>query len=121
MKYLFICFFLLPLVSFAQKDNGAESKTFIDYIRNASKDKTHKYILVNKIIPDKETAVAVAEPILFKIYGKEQIVGEKPYQVVLVEGYWVVSGTLPKGWLGGVFSIALSAETGKVIILTHGK
>ena len=49
------------------------------------------------LITDKETAIAMAEPLLFKIYGKEKIESERPYEIYLIDGYWYISGTLPKG------------------------
>ncbi len=90
-------------------------------IKDALADKTNKQVCVDKVISDKQTAIAVAEPILFKIYGKGHILGERPYNVSLIDGYWVLSGTLPKGWDGGTFFIILAAKDGRVIKLIHYK
>jgi hypothetical protein len=73
------------------------------------------------LIKDKETAIAVAEPILFNIYGKKNIIAERPYECYLIDGYWYISGTLPKGYIGGVFEIIIDSGNGKVIKLIHGK
>jgi hypothetical protein len=62
------------------------------------------------LIRDSATAISIAEPVLFKVYGKEQILGEKPYKVQRIDGYWHISGTLPEGIKGGVFNIILSAK-----------
>ena len=83
--------------------------------------KNEKQILVDTIINDKETAISVSENILFKIYGKENIINQRPYEVYLIDGYWYLSGTLPKGMLGGTFTIILNSKNGEVIKLTHGK
>jgi hypothetical protein len=73
------------------------------------------------LITDKETAIAMAEPLLFKIYGKEEIESERPYEVYLIDGYWYISGTLPKGYLGGTFIIIINSINGEVIRLIHEK
>lgn len=73
------------------------------------------------LIKNSSTAIAVAEPILFNIFGKDQILTERPYEVYLIDGYWYLAGTIPKGWKGGSFEIILNAKDGKVIRLTHYK
>lgn len=73
------------------------------------------------LISDSITAVQVAEPILFKVYGKANITNEQPYETYLINHYWVIIGTLPKGWLGGTFLLVLDAQDGRIIKLTHGK
>jgi hypothetical protein len=126
MKCLFICLILLPLFSAAQQLTKTELAEARDLIKSALTDKIHKQILVDTIVKDRETAIAVAEPILFKIYGKKHIIGEKPYRVELVDGYWILSGSLPKHGpgefvVGGTFLIILSSKDGRVIKLIHGK
>jgi hypothetical protein len=120
-KILLSLIISFPIFCFAQRPVEAKDQHLKELIRIALTNKTTRQILVDKIIPDKQTAVAVAEDILFKIYGKDQIISEKPYNVDFVDGYWILSGTLPEGYLGGVFLIILSAKDGKVIKLTHGK
>jgi hypothetical protein len=73
------------------------------------------------IIRDEKTAVKVAEAILFKIYGEEQIKNERPYTIGFADGYWVMYGYLPKGTLGGVFEIIINSNNGGVIDIRHGK
>lgn len=73
------------------------------------------------LIKDKETAIAIAEPILFKIYGKPNIIEQRPYECYMIDGYWYISGTLPKSWTGGVFEIIISSKDACVIKLSHGK
>src|ERR1700722_7224693 len=121
MKYLLTCLILLPLFSFGQRLTKGEIQAYRDIIREALNNKAIKPVCVDKVIPDKETAVAVAEPILFRIYGKDQIIHEQPYVANLVDGYWILNGTLPEGWVGGTFLIVLSARDGKVVRLIHTK
>jgi NTF2 fold immunity protein len=73
------------------------------------------------LITDNETAIAVAEPILFKIYGKDNIISERPYEIYLLDGYWFISGTLPNGFKGGTFEIIMNSKNGQVIKLIHEK
>ena len=89
-------------------------------IKEAINNKNYKPFY-DTLITDREMAIEIVEPILFKIYGKENIVSERPYECYLIEGYWYICGTLPKDWKGGVFEIIISSKDGKVIELTHGK
>jgi hypothetical protein len=73
------------------------------------------------LLPTKEIAVATAEPILFNIYGKQHIIQERPYEAYLINGYWYISGTLPKGYEGGTFELIMGADNGRVVHLTHYK
>jgi hypothetical protein len=111
----------MPLIAVALQKANAEDESFKQEIERILNNKTERQVCVAKVIPDQETAIAVAEPILFKIYGRNQILREKPYVVHLVAGYWFLSGSLPKGWLGGTFEIILSAKDGRVIRLIRGK
>ncbi|MBF9140769.1 YbbC/YhhH family protein [Hymenobacter properus] len=82
----------------------------------------HNVVSTNKLlVSDSSTAVQVLEPIIFHIYGKEDIVKQRPYEINLIDNYWVMSGTLPKGWLGGVFMIIMDAHNCQIIRITHGK
>jgi len=73
------------------------------------------------LLPTKAVAIAVAEPVLFNIYGKQQIVQERPYEAYLINGYWYISGTLPEEYEGGTFEIIIEANNGRVVHLIHDK
>ena len=73
------------------------------------------------LITNKEMLISIAEPILFKIYGKENIIGERPYEAYLFNDYWLMMGTLPTHMLGGTFTIAINPKTCEVIGISHGK
>ena len=90
-------------------------------LRKALTDTTRKQILVDTLIKDKETAITLSESILFKIYGKDNIINQRPYEIYNIDGYWFLSGTLPKGMLGGTFLIIINASTGQVIKMAHSK
>lgn len=78
-------------------------------------------VLSDKVISDSQTAVDVAEIVLFKIYGKNNIIKQRPYDVNFTENHYVINGTLPQNMKGGTFLIILNSKDGKIIKLTHGK
>ncbi|AYL94770.1 NTF2 fold immunity protein [Mucilaginibacter celer] len=122
MKYLTFAFLiLLPFVARCQKHTLLGLQVAKDELKTALNNKKDRQVIVDKIIGDKQTAIAVAEAILFRIYGKEQIINERPYEVYFIDGYWVLNGTLPEKMLGGGFLIIFSAKDGRVVRLTHYK
>src|ERR1700682_1334027 len=48
------------------------------------------------LVPDKETAIKIAEAVLFRLYGEDSIKGQRPYVVKEDDYIWWISGTLPK-------------------------
>ena len=90
-------------------------------LKEALSNKREKQILVDTVITDKETATIVAETILFKIYGKDNITKQRPYEINHIDNYWVLNGTLPKNMLGGTFLIIINSTNGQIVKLTHGK
>ncbi|WP_227990836.1 YbbC/YhhH family protein [Flavisolibacter ginsenosidimutans] len=83
-------------------------------------DKNYKPFY-DTLIKDKETAIAVVEPILFKIYGKKTIADERPYECYLIDGFWFISGTLPRNSVGGTFEVIFDSKNGRVLKIIHGK
>jgi hypothetical protein len=79
----------------------------------ALKQKSDSTKVNSPLIATKEKAIAYAELILFDIYGKEQIQSEKPYKTWEIDKYWILFGTLPKGYKGGVFEIVFDSSNGK--------
>jgi hypothetical protein len=73
------------------------------------------------IVPDAQTAIAVAIAVWNPIYGVKEIASQKPYQAVLNNGQWTITGSLPKGWVGGVATAVISRKDGRVIKIYHTK
>ena len=71
------------------------------------------------LVPDKETAIKIAEVILFRLYGEEDTITQRPYKVKEEDNIWWISGTLKKNELGSAFNIAISKQTGAVLHLQH--
>lgn len=108
-------------------NNAVHCKLGIEVAKNELKlalANTAKLEILDKnelLIKDEKTAIGVAEPILFEIYGKLKIEDERPYEVFLINNYWVISGTLNRFSLGGTFSIVIDARNSKVMRIIHYK
>lgn len=88
-------------------------------IKNILNDGAYK-LSSDTLIRDKETAISMAEIMLFSSYGKATITTERPYECYLIDGYWFLRGTLPKNYTADVFEMIISAKDGKIIKMTHG-
>ena len=73
------------------------------------------------VVKEKANAFSIAEATLFRIYGTEQIVRQRPYEAYLINHYWVIRGTIPMGTVGGTFLVIMDALNGKIIKVTHTK
>ena len=73
------------------------------------------------LVPDAKTAIAIAVAVWSPIYGEKQIALEQPYAASLADGKWTVTGSLPKGWLGGAAIAVISKSDGQVLRVSHGK
>lgn len=84
-------------------------------------------------VKNEETAVDIAEEILFKTYGKSNIEDQRPYEIKLLGNkVWSLKGSLhqrtlekflsggmPK--LGGTFEIDIDPRDGKILKIIHYK
>lgn len=86
-----------------------------NYLHNVVVKKTTSHLF------DKETVVGIAELALFQIYGKENIIKQRPYRTYLINNFWLIEGTLEKNKKGGVFQIVIDDRTGEIRRITHGK
>lgn len=106
------CYFVLRS-HFQQQ--GAEE--YLKDFRNEGE--VRKYIPPEGYVPDKKTAISIAVAVWEPIYGKEQIAGEAPYQANLVDGVWVVSGSLPRLSIGGTAKALIKKDTGEILQVIH--
>ena len=114
----------ITINAYSQNDKRVLGKTFAENeLKLALSIKSQHNFVDNKriIIKDSLTAINIAEQILFSNYGKDIIENEKPYETYLIDNYWIIAGTLPKGWKGGTFLIIIDARNSKVLKITHGK
>jgi hypothetical protein len=122
MKYLIL--YLLLFLFFSCKKSHAILGIGLarQELKDALLDTSGKQnLFVKGDLKNQQAVVSIVEPILFKAYGKDNIVNEKPYELYSIDSYWVLMGTLPEQTFGGTFLIAFSAKDGRVIKLTHGK
>ena len=116
----------VALISCGQNSNSRSQLGKISAekeLKLALTDKTLHNVVDHKkiIIKDETTAVTIAESILFCIYGKEKITKQRPYEIYNIDNYWIIYGTLPKGYVGGTFLIIIDSRDSKIIKITHGK
>jgi hypothetical protein len=74
-----------------------------------------------RAVRDQAEAIKIAVAAWQPIYGAAHIAAEKPYHATLHRGIWTVTGSLPKGFKGGVAAADISEEDGRIIRITHGK
>ena len=79
------------------------------------------YVPPNGLVPNAETAIAVAVAIWLPIYGTEEIQEQRPFKAKLIKGIWHVEGSLPPGVPGGVAEARISKKDGRVLYVYHGK
>jgi len=71
------------------------------------------------LVPDKETAIQIAEIVLFRLYGKENIIAQRPYTIKQEDDIWWISGTWKGDGFGSNFKIGISKQTAAVLHVTH--
>ena len=69
----------------------------------------------------KDVAVGIAQIILKSIFPASEIEQSAPYTATLKDGVWIVQGTLPKGYRGGVQEVWIDKKTGEIIRVIYGK
>jgi len=119
--FLFLCFCIASQESnYSDRNIIGENKTK-EFLFSSLNGNEFNIINNFTLIPDKKTAISVSESVLFNIYGRENIINQRPYEIYLIDGYWVIMGTIEKGWLGGTFQIIINAETSEIILIGHGE
>ena len=121
---LMLLIFMLTACGQTKGDRTILGKSYAEKeLESALTDKSQHNVVDNTtaIIKDSLTAINVAEPILFGIYGKDNIIKQRPYEIYFIDNYWVISGTLPKEYVGGTFLIIIDSRDSKIIRITHGK
>ena len=85
-------------------------------------DAKHKVVPKEGYVPNAETAIGIAVAVWIPIYGADNIARQKPFRATLrADGVWVVEGSLPKGWLGGVALAEISKLDGHILRVSHGR
>jgi hypothetical protein len=73
-------------------------------------------------VPDAKTAIRIAEAVWIPVYGEEKIRQERPIHARLhgSKDRWLVTGSLPKGYIGGVALAVISKTDGRILRVSHG-
>lgn len=97
-------------------DTEFSKKEIERYLNEPSANLLKDHVLIN----NQQDLIQIAETILFKIYGKQLIIHERPYIINLIGDYWIMEGTL-HAELGGTFCIVIDRKTCEVKGISHGK
>jgi hypothetical protein len=128
LKSVIIVLFFLVFyqISFSQNsiEQNKEGRIFAQNQLELALSKKAGHNVINQkatIIKDSLSAITIAETILFTVFDKTSILKQKPYEIYHIDNYWVIFGTLPKGYKGGTFLIILDDRNSEIIKITHGK
>jgi len=91
-----------------------------DYVDDTPDVKKFKSDLSENSIKTQKALILLVEPILFKTFGRDHIIKERPYHIGLKGDIWVMKGTC-RWERGGAFIIRVDRRTGKVVDIMHEK
>ena len=126
MKYIaFVLHFFLILLLFScgkgvERDKETSIKGWIPTYTIEGDSFT--WITSNKdtLIATPEAAAIIAKAAVISIYD-EECAKEQPYKIVSNSIYWIVSGTLRDGYVGGTFTMVIRKKDGKIEHYYHEK
>ena len=72
-------------------------------------------------VPTKEVAIKIARPSGNPFMARSKSLVRSLFQTQLENGIWIVEGSLPNGYLGGVAEAHISKEDGRILSVKHGK
>jgi len=129
MRYIIINILILLICSFSvfgqkKSDSLKDGESYAEQeLKLALTDTTQPNGINGEriIIKDSLTAINVVEPILFSIYGKENIIEQRPSKTSFVDNYWVINGTMKEVHPGGTFLIIIDSRNCEIIKIIHGK
>jgi hypothetical protein len=87
----------------------------------AAEPTPHSYTPKDGFVPNESAAIAIAIAVWVPIYGAEAISKQRPYTATLVNGTWIVEGSLRKQMAGGVARAEIAKKDGRILRVTHGQ
>jgi hypothetical protein len=102
---------LSPVHADERADNGKFKET----------ESTPGYWPKNGLVPDAKTAIKIAVAIWEPIYGIKHVAQEAPFHAVLKTDVWTVTGSVPRGKLGGQLLAVVAKKDGRIIKVYHSK
>ncbi len=133
MKYVIRILFVLFVASLLTSCHALSRRYYVgknnieQYLKRCIGDSLYSATLNREIpkgerkIESKKEAAKLVEPILFEKYGKERIINQKPYEIRMVNGFWVIKGTILKKSVGGTFSVVIDSGSGNIEKIYHSK
>lgn len=89
--------------------------------RKSEMNKVSNWSAKDGYVPDKATAIKIAEAVWLPRYGKNIYV-KKPFNAELLgDSVWEVKGVLPKRLVGGVPYILIRKTDGTILKMYHTK
>ena len=122
---LFIC--VVSTYSFGQSKKDTTEVKIDKYVNNIivkrylSDSAYNSKRPTSRVLTDKNLALKRALDLAIKIYGKRDIKRERPYMVDFINDFYIVRGSLKKGWVGGTFLVIIDSRNDSIVTVTHGK
>jgi len=124
MIYFKQTFFSLALFTLFSSCVLNKQHTTEERVKKAIKARTPQFDLsvTDSGLISKKAATKIAKRQAFENYGFWNIsLHERPFDKIFIGNYLYLSGTLRKGWKGGVCEILVDRKSGKVVDILHGK
>jgi hypothetical protein len=114
------CLVGILLLSIGAAQYRPSDSDMIEYDRRLAESQKTVFPLIG-VVPDEDTAKAIAEAIAIPVWGKKQVQNELPLRAGLKKGVWTVIGTprLTGGETGGELIVQIDKKTGAVLALLH--
>jgi hypothetical protein len=80
-----------------------------------------KKVNMQDVIRSEGMALDVCYAYVSNIYGKRCIDTQKPYRRMETKNSWIIHGSLPVNFCGGVFEFEISKSDGRILKLTHSR
>lgn len=117
---LIACAISALLITNSVSQSAVSESDMIEYDRRLAEQ--HKTTLPSAgVVPDADTAKAIALAIAIPIWGKEKVTSELPLRAALTGNVWTVIGSphLHGGETGGELIIQLDKKNGAVLSFLH--
>jgi hypothetical protein len=71
-------------------------------------------------VPDARTAIAIGEAVMLPVYGRHQVLSQRPQVADLQGDVWYVHGYQPPISAGGTAEAYIDKHTGRILCITDG-
>ena len=89
-------------------------RKFVEKFYRKRLEDTTKYKDSVLKVKNEDEAIKIAEPVVFKEFGIKATKSERPYEIYLINGKWIIRGVLKSGYVGYTFHVIVNARTGKM-------